>query len=110
PMAEEFSSKLGFDATEALKTFQLLETVVTSYTQALAANQAITARFNKGQQSSDNVLKNIGKTASVVASAFEKLAAAQAKANAEAQRQAQNAKTGRQLDARRRAVEIQRGV
>lgn len=109
-MADEFDSTLGFDATAALKTFQLLEAIVNTYTKALKANASATGDFNTAQQASDNVLDNLAKAASGAREEIQKLAQAEQNAANAAKKVADAQKTAAELDARKNAVSARKTV
>lgn len=103
-MADEFDSTLGFDATEALKTFKQLELFVNAYTKALKLNASTTGDFNSAQGQSDNVLNNLAAAAAGAREELEKLATAEQNAANAARKVAEAQKTAADLDARKNAV------
>lgn len=109
-MPDNFESEIVFEASEALKTFKILETVIKSYSQAMQDNIAVTSKFNKGQQSIDNILKNAEKVAEAASRGIEKLAKAERDAAKATRDRAQATKDARTLDARRVAVSASRQI
>lgn len=101
-MAEEFESRLGFDATEALKTLRLLETVVGAYTRALKSNTTATSTFNNAQRNVDSSLSALESGAKSARQEVERLARAQEQAARAAKKQQDIERVGRSLDARKR--------
>lgn len=102
---EEFNSSLGFDATEALKTFKLLEVVVGAYTKAMRANVKATDDFNNSQQQVDSILAGLEEGARGARVELERLAKAQRLANAAATKSARIVAAAKNLDNTRRRNE-----
>lgn len=109
-MPEEFNSSLGFEATEALKTLRLLDTLVTAYSTALKDNASITRLFNTEQGKSDNILEQFAAATKAARAEVERLSAAEKEAAAAIKKTADANKAAQDLERKRVALGVRRTV
>lgn len=84
-MADDFSSSLGFDATEAIASIQKLARELERYSTSMTSTADATKEFNRLQITADRVLASVGAAAVQSASRLRALAKAQQEAAASAQ-------------------------